>query len=402
MHSESHAPRPALLVAVDAPRGAWLEPLRARHAACELQLDPTDQIDAASLAQNFVVRGVLRKTKDIGGRLHLIGLLSDGGAESSLAHLFALVDLAQAASVRVVVHALLDGVDVPAHSAAGYLAQLEQRLAGGVGRIGTVGGRAFGMDTTGRWDRIGKAYQAIVADGVTRADSAIAGVKEACAFGNPETFVEPFVVFDYPGVSLVDSALVFNFGSDGARGLSQALASKDFRHFVRKGGKPPFGGRFATMVPVGELAGSPTLFPRAADPLSLALDELEDAGVSIAPCTRGPAAAIADEALEALRGASHGLVVADFGDPENPERTPPGEQRTRALEQLLEGARTLGCSAFVLGGRDAKNRVPLIDASRDASPLRPELCVADLGAMLRERLKGLLTSAAPGTSRCKA
>lgn len=99
-----------------------------------------------TLAQDRVIADVVKKAKAAGGKFHLLGLVSDGGVHSSLVHLFALIDVARKAGVPVVVHAFLDGRDVQPGTAPAYIAQVEQKLAGGVGRIGTVSGRYWGMD----------------------------------------------------------------------------------------------------------------------------------------------------------------------------------------------------------------------------------------------------------------
>ena len=114
-----------------------------------------------TLAKNPVIGDVLAKAKAAGGKLHLLGLVSDGGVHSSLQHLFALIDTAHAAGVPVVVHAFLDGRDVAPGSAPGFLEQVEARLVG-KGAIGTVSGRYWAMDRDNRWERVEKAYRAIV------------------------------------------------------------------------------------------------------------------------------------------------------------------------------------------------------------------------------------------------
>jgi 2,3-bisphosphoglycerate-independent phosphoglycerate mutase len=234
------------------------------------------RIDAAigdgSLARNEVIRALLARAKDLGGRLHLVGLVSDGRVHSAWAHLLTLIDLAQGAKVRVVVHAVLDGCDAPPRSAPRFVALLEERLAGGTGRIGTVSGRHWAMDRGGRWDRIHKSYRAIVADEVRRADSALRGIEQSYELGRTDELVEPFVVFDYPGVSPVDVALHFNFRADRGHQLARALAARDFDAFARKGGRAPFAGRLACLTALDSTLDLPTAFAPA--PHSNGLGEL--------------------------------------------------------------------------------------------------------------------------------
>ncbi|HVH42378.1 MAG TPA: 2,3-bisphosphoglycerate-independent phosphoglycerate mutase, partial [Labilithrix sp.] len=138
------------------------------------------RIDASvadhSLGKNPVLRGELEKARDAGGRFHLLGLLSDGGVHSHINQLFALIDTAHELGVPVVVHAFLDGRDVMPGTAPGYIAQLEQKLAG-KGVIGTVSGRYWAMDRDNRWERVEKAYKAIVHAEAPRFPTALEGVK---------------------------------------------------------------------------------------------------------------------------------------------------------------------------------------------------------------------------------
>jgi 2,3-bisphosphoglycerate-independent phosphoglycerate mutase len=220
-----------------------------------------------SLGTNKVVQSVVRKAKDAGGRLHLLGLVSDGGVHSSLNHLAALVDVAKRASVPVVVHAFLDGRDVQPGTAPGYVAELERKLAGAggiasVGRIGTVGGRYWGMDRDNRWERVERSYRTIAEAKGPRAETAQAGIEASYAAGKSDEFVEPFVVGDYDGVRPADAALFFNFRPDRAREMTRALAIGDFAHFEREGGRAPLEGRYACMTTYDSSLGLPVAFPK--------------------------------------------------------------------------------------------------------------------------------------------
>jgi 2,3-bisphosphoglycerate-independent phosphoglycerate mutase len=215
-----------------------------------------------TLARNPVLADIVKKAKDAGGRLHLLGLVSDGGVHSSLVHLAALIDLARAAGVPVVLHAFLDGRDVQPGTAPGYLSTVESKLAGGVGRIGTVAGRYWAMDRDNRWERVERAYRAIAEAGAPRAASAHEGVERSYAAGKTDEFVEPFVVGDYDGVRPGDAALHFNFRPDRARELTRALALASFHAFVRLGTRAPFDGRYACMTTYDGTFGLPIAFPR--------------------------------------------------------------------------------------------------------------------------------------------
>jgi len=212
-----------------------------------------------SLATNPVVRDVVRVARERGGRLHLLGLISDGGVHSSLEHMFALVGVANAVGVPVVVHAFLDGRDVQPRTATGYIERLERHLAG-KGEIGTVAGRYWGMDRDNRWDRVERAFRAIATGDAPRAASAVAGILASFEAGKTDEFVEPFVVGSYVGVdSMKDAALHTNFRPDRARELTRALASREFDGFGR--GPAPFE-RYACMTTYDVLLGLPVAFPK--------------------------------------------------------------------------------------------------------------------------------------------
>jgi 2,3-bisphosphoglycerate-independent phosphoglycerate mutase len=214
----------------------------------------------ATIGTNPVIGKVLSDAKSKGGRLHLLGLLSDGGVHSMNTHLYALVDAAHAAGVQVVVHAFLDGRDVQPGTAPGYVRALAEHLAG-KGTIGTVSGRYWAMDRDNRWDRVEKAYKAIVHADAPHATTALAGIETSYAAKKTDEFVEPFVVGDYAGVdSTKDTALHFNFRPDRARELSRALTAQDFTEFPRKAG-PPFAS-YAGMTLYDTKLALPIAFPK--------------------------------------------------------------------------------------------------------------------------------------------
>jgi 2,3-bisphosphoglycerate-independent phosphoglycerate mutase len=179
-------------------------------------------------------------------------------------HLYALVDTAHAAGVPVVVHAFLDGRDVQPGTAVGYLAALEERLRG-KGKIGTVSGRYWAMDRDNRWDRVERAYRAIVHADAPRRAGAVAGVEESYEAGKTDEFVEPFVVGDYAGVAVgKDAGFHFNFRPDRARELSRSLATDGFTEFTREA-KAPFRV-FAGMTTYDTKLKLPTAYPKETYP----------------------------------------------------------------------------------------------------------------------------------------
>ena len=174
-----------------------------------------------------------------GRKLHLLGLVSDGGVHSRQEHLYALLKMAKQQGVeRVFVHAFMDGRDTLPTNGAGYLEQLQQKMREyNSGKIASVNGRYYAMDRDRRWERIAKAYSAMVegkAEGGSYAD-AVQGMKESYNRGVTDEFVVPFVCMDKDGSGAAatknvratigddDSCICFNFRADRVREITRAL-----------------------------------------------------------------------------------------------------------------------------------------------------------------------------------
>jgi 2,3-bisphosphoglycerate-independent phosphoglycerate mutase len=167
------------------------------------------------------------------GRLHLIGLISDGGVHSGWEHIEACIELAAQEGVPdIVVHVITDGRDTLPTSGARYVAEVERWLRR-AGRIGTVAGRYYAMDRDRRWDRTQLAYEAIVHAQGVRAASAADAVAAAYERGETDEFIHPTVIGDYDGAADGDAVVHFNFRPDRARQLVRALGEADFDGFPR-------------------------------------------------------------------------------------------------------------------------------------------------------------------------
>ncbi len=201
------------------------------------------RIDAAiedgSFFANAELRAACAAAKTSGGTLHVMGLMSPGGVHSHETHIFAMLDLAAREGVpHVAVHAFLDGRDMPPRSAEPSLRALQAKCdAVGNARIASVGGRYFAMDRDTRWDRLRKAWDAIVeAQGEQRAPDALSALAAAYARGENDEFVAPTVI---DGGALESTqpmrdgdAIVFmNFRADRARQLTAAFVSPGFEGF---------------------------------------------------------------------------------------------------------------------------------------------------------------------------
>lgn len=189
-----------------------------------------------SFFDNEALVEACRKAVDGNGRLHLIGLVSDGGVHSGWEHLEACIELASQEGVPdVIFHAITDGRDTLPHGGAKYIEELERwlRLAG---RIGTVGGRYYAMDRDTRWDRVKLAYDAIIHGAGPAADSAAEAIKDSYEADLTDEFIKPTVIAGYDGAREGDTAIFINFRPDRARELTMALSDPDFSDFVRSGG----------------------------------------------------------------------------------------------------------------------------------------------------------------------
>ena len=185
---------------------------------------------------NPILLDCIAKVKASGGRLHLSGLLSDGGVHSHNSHLYALLELAKREGVtEVFIHCLLDGRDTPPQSGAGYLTELEAEIARiGVGTIATVMGRYYAMDRDNRWDRVEKAYNAIVCGEGEKHASAEEAIAQSYAAGVHDEFVVPVVIAADATLDDGDGFILFNFRSDRAREITRALALDGLDGFERR------------------------------------------------------------------------------------------------------------------------------------------------------------------------
>ena len=192
-----------------------------------------EAVASGALAKNPRLLDLIAKLKASGGTAHLMGLLSPGGVHSHQDHLVALAKAVAGGGVRVAVHAFLDGRDTPPKSAAEYLEKFLAYLAGTSGVVvGTVSGRYYAMDRDKRWDRVEKAYRALIdATGETAPD-AIAAVRQAYEAGQTDEFVLPTVVAGYHGMKDGDGVLCGNFRADRVREILGALLDPGFAGFA--------------------------------------------------------------------------------------------------------------------------------------------------------------------------
>jgi 2,3-bisphosphoglycerate-independent phosphoglycerate mutase len=177
--------------------------------------------------------------RERGKALHLVGLLSDGGVHSLHTHLYAFLEMAKRRNLpRVYVHAILDGRDTPPTSGIHHVESLLAKMKEiGIGEIATVGGRYYAMDRDNRWDRVERAYRAMVRGEGRESADPVSAVSASYAAGKTDEFMEPVVIArdGRPAgrISPGDSVIFYNFRADRARELTRALTMEGFDRFPR-------------------------------------------------------------------------------------------------------------------------------------------------------------------------
>jgi 2,3-bisphosphoglycerate-independent phosphoglycerate mutase len=223
-------------------------------------------IDDGDFFTNPVLLECIARTKEAGGRLHLAGLLSDGGVHSHNSHLSALLELAKREGVsEVFVHCLLDGRDTPPQSGSDYLSRLEAEMERiGCGRIATVMGRYYAMDRDNRWERVERAYNAMVRGQGELSPTAEEAIRRSYTEGVYDEFVLPTVITaggqPVATVRDGDGVIFFNFRSDRAREITRALALDTFDGFQRPG--HPRLSSYVCMTEYDATFGLPIAFPQ--------------------------------------------------------------------------------------------------------------------------------------------
>ena len=198
----------------------------------------TKTINEDKLKDNEAIVSAMDKALENGTALHLMGLLSDGGVHSHNTHLYGILELAKKKGLeKVYIHAFLDGRDVPPSSAADFVqACVDKTEEIGVGKIATVMGRYYAMDRDNRWERVEKAYAAMVYGEGVEAECPVCAVKNSYKEDVTDEFVVPSVVKGGATIQPNDSVIFFNFRPDRAREITRTLVDPDFNGFERKKG----------------------------------------------------------------------------------------------------------------------------------------------------------------------
>jgi 2,3-bisphosphoglycerate-independent phosphoglycerate mutase len=195
----------------------------------------SDAVEDGSLAANPALVKICQEVRSANGKLHLVGLCSDGGVHSHITHLFGLLDLAKEQQLsQVCIHAITDGRDTKPKDAINVIQQLQDYIDHvGIGEIVTISGRYYAMDRDHRWDRVQRAYDVMTTDGAGNGLTAVGTVQAAYAESITDEFILPVRL--QPGaVESGDGVIFFNFRPDRARELTQAFVSNTFNGFERQ------------------------------------------------------------------------------------------------------------------------------------------------------------------------
>ena len=198
----------------------------------------TKSAQDGDMDKNEALVHAMTSARENGKALHFMGLLSDGGVHSHNSHLYALLEMAKRMELtKVYVHCFLDGRDVPPSSGKAYVEELQEKLQEiGVGKVATVMGRYYAMDRDNRWERVEKAYAAMVYGEGEHAPCPVCAVQNSYDKEVTDEFVVPVVCDGAAPISEGDSIIFYNFRPDRAREITRTLVDPDFSGFQRKKG----------------------------------------------------------------------------------------------------------------------------------------------------------------------
>ncbi len=377
-----------------------------------------------------------------GSALHLMGLLSDGGVHSHITHLYGIVELAKRKGLeKVYIHAFLDGRDVPPSSGKDFVEACQNKLSEiGVGKIATVMGRYYAMDRDNRWERVVKAYDAMVLREGVLCDDAVKAVENSYAEGVTDEFVVPAVIEGGEAIKANDSVVFFNFRPDRAREITRTFVDEAFEGFERRNGFFPLTyicmTQYDATMPNVEVAFKPqslknTLGEYLADKglTQLRIAETEKyahvtfffnggvekqsegedrtlvASPKVATYDMQPemsAYEVCDKCCEAIESGKYDVIILNFANCDMVGHTGVFDAAVKAVEAVDTCMGKVACSIEKMGGvtlitADHGNADKMVDT--DGSPFTAhttnpvKFCVAGYPCHLREG--GVLADIAP-------
>ena len=185
-------------------------------------------IDENSLKNNPIIQETLKNK-----RVHLVGLLSDGGVHSHISHLFGLIDIVLNSGKKPIIHIITDGRDVSPTSSKKYISELIEKFGGRI-LIASISGRFYTMDRDKRWERVEKGYRAIAEASPKTESSPLEYVESSYKKDELDEFIEPVAFSEYDGFKESDSLIFYNFRSDRAREIITAIGDRNFSEFPRE------------------------------------------------------------------------------------------------------------------------------------------------------------------------
>jgi 2,3-bisphosphoglycerate-independent phosphoglycerate mutase len=198
------------------------------------------EIENGEFFKNPAFLDAMKACKEQGSALHLMGLLSTGGVHSHMNHLFALMKLAAEHGISAVyIHAFLDGRDVSPTSGKGFVSQCQEECKKTGAKIATVMGRYYAMDRDTRWERVQRAYNAMVLGEGNQSENPVAAVQASYDAGVTDEFVEPIICEEKGMIRAGDSVIFFNYRPDRAREITRCFVEEQFAHVERKNGYQP-------------------------------------------------------------------------------------------------------------------------------------------------------------------
>ncbi len=197
----------------------------------------TKDIEDGKIRENQVLKNAMLAAKESGKKLHFTGLLSDGGVHSHNEHLYGLLEMAKSLGVteNVYIHTFHDGRDVPPTSGIDYMKELVKKTKEiGVGKVATISGRFYAMDRDNAWDRVEKAYDAMVNGNGIQENDPVEAIAHSYENGVTDEFIIPTVIDKNGIIGEGDSVIMINFRPDRARQITRAFVDPDFKGFERK------------------------------------------------------------------------------------------------------------------------------------------------------------------------
>jgi 2,3-bisphosphoglycerate-independent phosphoglycerate mutase len=191
-------------------------------------------IETGELAKNPAIAEMAQTLKASGKACHIMGLVSDGGVHAHINHIAELANIIASQGVKVWIHAFMDGRDTPQESGKEFIQELINKTNNPLIQIATISGRYYSMDRDNRWDRVGKAYEAIVSASGIKTENELQYIINSYPEVKSDEFIIPAIVRGYSGMQDGDAIIMANFRADRARQILDALLVSDFKGFQRK------------------------------------------------------------------------------------------------------------------------------------------------------------------------